>query len=94
MAAPSLVSPPNDARFSRGQAITFDWSDVTGAVSYTIQIDDSDRFTTPQLVNQTLDASTFTTSALPRAKMWWRARARDGAGNPGNWSSVRRVRTN
>jgi len=39
------VSPSADARFSPGQAIAFDWSDVTGASSYTIEIDDTDTFT-------------------------------------------------
>jgi hypothetical protein len=37
---PSLLSPPADARFAPGTNIVFDWGDVTGAVSYTIQIDD------------------------------------------------------
>ncbi len=87
------MSPPNNARFSQGQAITFVWTDVTGAASYTIQIDDSDRFTSPLLMDQPADTSTFKTSALPRAKLWWRARANDGTGNPGSWSSVRGVRT-
>src|SRR6185369_12731608 len=49
--APSLVSPAADARFSPGTSITFDWTDVSGAASYTIQIDDSDTFATPQVVN-------------------------------------------
>jgi hypothetical protein len=60
------VSPANDARFSPGQSITFDWSDVTGAASYTIQIDDTDTFSTPLTVNQTVGASQFSTSAVRR----------------------------
>lgn len=35
--APTLVSPANDARFSPGTAITFEWNDVAGAAGYTIQ---------------------------------------------------------
>jgi hypothetical protein len=88
--APSLVAPAADARFAPGTAITFDWSDVAGAASYTIQIDDADTFPAPQIVNQTVAASQFTTSTLPTLTMWWRARANDAAGNPGSWSSVRR----
>src|SRR4029078_12143479 len=57
--APSLVSPAADARFSPGTSITFDWTDVSGAAGYTIQIDDSDTFATP-LVNQGTTASQFT----------------------------------
>ena len=89
--APSLLSPANDARFNPGQAITFDWSDVAGASTYTIQIDDSQSFSTPLTVNQTTSASQFTTSTLPTTRMWWRVRANDSSGAPGAWSSVRRV---
>jgi len=72
-----------------GQNIAFDWSDVTGAASYTIQIDDQDTFTSP-IVNQTMTASQFSSSTLPTTRMWWRVRANDASGNPGNWSSSRR----
>jgi hypothetical protein len=88
--APLLVSPGNDARFSPGQNITFDWSDVSGAASYTIQIDDDDEFPSPWVVNQTVSASTFSSSTLPTRTMWWRARANNASGSPGNWSSIRR----
>ena len=89
--APSLLSPADDARFSPGQSIGFDWSDVAGASTYTIQIDDSQSFSTPLTVNQTTSASQFTTSTLPTTRMWWRVRANDSSGAPGAWSSVRRV---
>jgi hypothetical protein len=87
--APSLVSPAADARFNPGASITFDWTDVSGAASYTIQIDDSDTFSSP-LVNQTTTASQFTTNTLPAVRMWWRVRANSSSGTPGNWSSARR----
>jgi hypothetical protein len=88
--APSLVSPAADARFSPGQNITFDWSDVSGAASYTIQIDDNNAFPSPLIVNQTVTPSTFASSTLPTLTMWWRVRANDPSGNPGTWSSIRR----
>jgi len=87
--APSLVSPAADARFSPGASITFDWTDVSGAAGYTIQIDDSDTFSSP-LVNQATTASQFTTNTLPAVRMWWRVRANSASGTPGNWSSARR----
>jgi hypothetical protein len=89
--APSLQSPSNDARFSPGQSITFDWSDVAGAASYTIQIDTSESFSAPFTVEQTVTISRFTTSSLPTTRMWWRVRANNGSGGPGAWSSARRV---
>jgi hypothetical protein len=86
--APSLVSPGADARFNPGASITFDWTDVSGAASYTIQIDDSDTFSSP-LVNQNTTGSQFTTT-LPTTRMWWRVRANSSSGTPGSWSSARR----
>lgn len=90
LSAPSMLSPGNDARFSPGQNITFDWNDVNGAASYTIQIDDHDSFPSPWIVNQTVTASSYASSTLPIRTMWWRVRANDASGNPGNWSSIRR----
>jgi hypothetical protein len=87
--APSLISPAADARFSPGTSITFDWTDVSGAASYTIQIDDSDTFSSP-LVNQSTTASQFTTNTLPTIRMWFRVRANSASGTPGSWSSARR----
>jgi hypothetical protein len=86
---PTLLSPPADARFAPGTNIAFDWSDVTGAVSYTIQIDDQDTFPSPLIVNQTVTTSQFSTSTLPTLRMWWRVRA-NSTGGPGQWSAARR----
>ena len=88
--APSLVGPAADARFSPGASITFDWTDVSGAASYTIQIDDSDTFAAPQIVSQNTTVSQFTTSTLPTTRMWWRVRANSASGTPGSWSPARR----
>jgi hypothetical protein len=41
-------------------------------------------------LSQNVSVSNFSTSALPVTRMWWRVRANDGAGSPGNWSAVRR----
>jgi hypothetical protein len=88
--APSLVSPAADSRFAPGANITFDWSDVTGAASYTIQIGDSDTFSTPLIVNQTVTASQYSTSALPTKTMWFRVRTNNSSGVGGPWSAIRR----
>jgi hypothetical protein len=88
--APTQLSPPDDARFPPGATITFDWSDVGGAASYTIQIDDSESFSAPFRVNETVAPSQYTTSTLPTTRMWWRVRANDGSGVAGSWSGARR----
>jgi hypothetical protein len=90
LSAPSLISPAADARFAPGANITFDWSDVSGAASYTLQIDDNNAFPSPLILQQTVTSSQFSTSTLPTLTMWWRVRANDASGNSGTWSSVRR----
>jgi hypothetical protein len=89
LAAPAQVSPAADARFNSGQTIVFDWSDVAGAATYIIQIDDQSSFASPT-VNQTVSTSTYSTSTLPRTRMWWRVRAVDPSGVAGAWSSARK----
>lgn len=90
LATPTLLTPSADQRFLAGASVTFDWSDVTGAVSYTIQIDDRDNFPAPLVVNQTTTASSFATASLPRTTMWWRVRATSSTGATSAWSSARR----
>jgi hypothetical protein len=85
----ALVSPANDARFAPGANILFDWTEVSGAASYTIEIDDQDTFASPFVLNQSVINSQVSTSTLPTRTMWWRVRAHDASGNPGNWSSLR-----
>ncbi|MFP5264154.1 MAG: hypothetical protein ACLGJB_19905 [Blastocatellia bacterium] len=90
LSAPALVSPAADARFRPGTSITFDWTDVSGAASYTIQIDNDNSFAAPQVVNQDTTVSQFTTNTLPTTTMWWRVRANSASGTPGSWSPARR----
>jgi hypothetical protein len=90
LTAPSLATPGSDQRFSLGQSITFDWGDVAGAASYTIQIDDHDAFPSPLVLERTVTGSSLATSALPARTMWWRVRANSATGAAGPWSAVRR----
>jgi hypothetical protein len=87
---PSLISPQSDARFSPGQTITFDWSDVSGAASYELQIDDSQSFSVPLTLAQSTTVSRFSTNSLPELRMWWRVRAVSSSGAKGAWSAIRR----
>ena len=90
-ATPSLLFPSDQARFSPGQTITFDWTDVNGATSYELQIDDSSTFGAPFVLDRTgIGQSQFSTSTLPTRTMWWRVRARNAAGASA-WTSARRV---
>jgi hypothetical protein len=90
LAAPTQIAPGADRRFSRGSNITFDWSDVAGAASYELQIDDRDTFPAPLILDQTVAASQLSTSNLPSRTMFWRVRAISSSGVAGSWSAVRR----
>ena len=85
--APTLISPANLATITL--PVTLDWSDVTAAASYQIQIDDSSTFPAPRVVDQTLTASQFTVASLAARQHWWRVRGVNSAGTAGAWSSVR-----
>jgi hypothetical protein len=87
-AAPALVGPAQDATLA--QPIAFDWSDVSGATSYRIQIDDSSSFSTPIVVDQAVTVSQFTAPTLAVRQHWWRVRGVNSAGTAGAWSAVRR----
>ncbi len=86
--APTLVSPAQDA--TPAQPVTFDWTDVSAAMSYHIQIDDSSTFSAPLVVDRTVTPSQFTASTLAAARHWWRVRGINSAGTAGAWSALRR----
>jgi hypothetical protein len=69
--------------------VLLDWSDVSGAVSYQVQIDDSSGFSTPLVVDQPVTASQFSASTLAPQPHWWRVRGVNSAGTAGAWSTVR-----
>ncbi|MDX6630120.1 MAG: hypothetical protein QOH00_2366 [Gaiellales bacterium] len=86
-AAPALLTPANAA--TPAQPITFDWSDVTGAATYNIQIDDSSAFTAPLVRDESVTASNYSTGGLATTTQFWRVRGVNTAGTPGAWSPAR-----
>jgi len=83
-ANPALVSPSNGA--VNGAAITpLDWTDVSGATSYGIEIDATPSFTSPAIHLMGLPMSQFE-MPLPAGKYYWRASATNGSGT--SWSTV------
>jgi hypothetical protein len=88
--APTLLSPAQDA--TPAQPVAFDWTDVAAPTSYRIQIDDSNNFSAPLVVDRVVTASQFTASTLNAGQRhWWRVRGINSAGTAGTWSSVRRL---
>jgi len=89
-AAPTLLSPA-DAATGVPQPAALDWSDVSGATSYEVQVDDSSTMAAPYVANPTTTASQVTlASGLASQTLWWRVRARNASGVFGPFSAARR----
>src|SRR4051812_27970997 len=86
-AAPTLLAPANAD--TPAQPITFGWSDVAGAASYTIQIDDTSAFNAPLVREQSVSGSTYATTGLSTVTHFWRVRGVNTARTAGAWSAVR-----
>ena len=83
--APTLLSPENGAE-TLDKTPDFDWTDVTGAVSYMLQYDTDEGFSSA--VEETVTESTFTpTGDLAEGVYYWRVKASDGV-RESEWSSV------
>ena len=87
--APTLLSPAQDA--TPAQPVSFDWTDVNGATAYRIQIDNSNSFSAPLVVDRVVTPSQFSGATLNTGvRHWWRVRGINSAGTAGPWSSTRR----
>jgi Beta-propeller repeat len=86
-AAPALLAPANAD--TPAQPIGFDWSDATGAASYTIQIAGSSAFSPPLVRNDSVTASFSIIGGLASTTQFWRVRGVNSAGVAGAWSAVR-----
>ena len=90
LAAPSLVSPANNATLPLNQTIAFSWNQVAGAATYQIQIDDSSSFSSPLVLSRTGITQTQTTHTFTSERtFWWRVRGQTSNGTNGAWSTVR-----
>jgi len=92
MLPPVLSAPANGEMLIRLRP-TFDWSDVAGATSYTIQVSVYSSMSLPS-VNTSVTASNYDpTKDLPKNKtLYWRVRA-NGANGPSAWTLVRTLVT-
>jgi hypothetical protein len=89
-AAPTPLSPANNAQLPINQSLPFSWSAVAGAATYEIQFDDSSSFTNPLVAAQTGLTQTQTTQTFTsERRFWWRVRARTAGGVNSAWSSIR-----
>lgn len=85
--APSLESPADNAATSDNTP-TFNWSLVSDAESYNLQVDNNADFSSPEINESDLTDNTYTVAApgLADDNYSWHVRARDAAGNESDWS--------
>jgi hypothetical protein len=87
-AAPYLISPP-DSFISSAPYLSFDWSDVTDADNYAVEIASDEQFNDVVEEDSTLTVSEYqNVDSLPDAEYYWRVRA----GNANGWSPYSEVR--
>ncbi len=86
--APTLVSPPN-AAVCQSLTLTLDWSDVTGAASYTVQVSFVPSFATMVINESNLTSSQYTvpSNLVNNTQYYWRVNAVNPGGTS-SWSSV------
>jgi hypothetical protein len=89
-ATPTLLSPATGSSTS-DLTPTFDWNDVSGATSYTIQIDNNSTFASPEYTNSPT-VSTYTPGAnLATGTWYWRVLATNTYGSSSyttGWSVI------
>jgi len=83
---PSLTSPSDSAE-TYDTTPTLDWSAVSGADEYQIQVDDYDTFTSPVRDVHTSNSYYTVPTSLAEDTYYWRVRAKDVYGKYGGWSN-------
>jgi serine protease AprX len=85
--APSLMSP-SDGSSTCDATPAFDWSSVSGATSYRIQVDNNSGFTSPEIDTTSASSDYTPTSALSPGTYYWRVGAYNSCGDS-SWSASR-----
>ena len=87
---PILVSPGDGAGERTGD-VTFEWRDVEDAVDYRIQIDTTNTFDSPSLIDAVVADTQHTVNLVTLGTRYWRVVARDVDLVEGPWSGARRL---
>ncbi|MGQ4911344.1 MAG: LVIVD repeat-containing protein [Candidatus Thorarchaeota archaeon] len=90
LAAPSLLTPSDTS--TTNQTPTFDWSTVTGAAEYLLQLDTSPSFDTADLRNVSVAGPPYSIVDPFLVGVWyWRVAANDSSGDLGYFSTTRSI---
>jgi hypothetical protein len=86
--APNLISPPDSTEVTTSYP-TFEWSAVSGAISYLFQFDSVSSFDSGTLLQEPVLATSHTPSAPIADGTWyWRVAANDSEGTLGHFSEI------
>ncbi|MFN8413117.1 MAG: hypothetical protein U0Z26_12090 [Anaerolineales bacterium] len=83
--APMPVSPANNSTSTKKPWLQ--WTNVDSAVLYQIQMDNNSNFSSPEASDTTKNL-TIKLKSLSPGIYFWHVRAKDAAGNWGNWSAT------
>ena len=83
---PTLI--PYNPDPTNNKTPTLDWSDVTGAAKYHLQIDDDSEFNSPVVDDNNVLASTYTPSLVTDGTYFWRVSSISEAGDESDFSLV------
>jgi hypothetical protein len=86
-AAPTLLAPDMDVTDTTGLPI-FSWEVVVNGVTYQIQVDNNEDFTSPEFDNNAETTTRELVTPLENGIYYWRVRAIDKDGTLGEWSLV------
>ncbi len=93
--APSLVSPVNNVVVPGFNSVTFNWSAVTGADSYLLEIDQSSNFSNTPVRLVVTNANSRTVNTLEANKTYfWRVRPYNAYSTCAPFTSAGQFRTN
>ncbi|WP_208027901.1 hypothetical protein [Rhabdothermincola sediminis] len=87
---PEPIAPLSGATLTYpDDALIFEWSPLSGAKTYEIQIDTEDQFTAPITVSATTSNTSYSVSSPQTVGQtyYWRVRAKSAAGVPTLWST-------
>lgn len=82
----TLIAPAN-ADSGKIQPLTLNWSDVTGALSYRVEVDNDSDFSSTVIDNQVTLSTLDIMGLTAGTKYYWRVRAYNGCGW-GDWSDT------
>lgn len=82
----------NRTRICSGEQVTLSWGAVAGAASYTLEVDDSPGFASPEATLQsTAPSFAFSTTRPTGATLYFRVRANAACGLASEWSASTQV---